>query len=730
MTATLLDAAPAIDQPQRLLEALGHGLQRRPRPRATVHRPRLLAPLVAPDAPPFVVLVAPAGYGKTTVLCDWSARDPRPFAWVTLDRGHDDPGQLLRSIASAIDEADAVATDGRIVLVLDDVQALTAPAAHEIVAALATQPPEGMTVAFASRAELPVPVARLRAQRLVTELRVPELAMTRAEAGTMLRSAGLALDRADLDALLRRTEGWPVGLALAALSLNDQALSAAALTRFGGGDRLVADYLRQEVLAALSEDDLRFIVSTSILDVLSAPLCDAVLDREGGAETLARLVRSGFPLVALDRTAERYRCHRLLADMLQIEIHRSGAGAEAELHRRASLWHRVAGDGERALQHAIAADEIGSAGDLVWADVPASLEQGSSANLEHCLTRFRDAQLAAHPRLALATAGTHLVYGRGHLAEHWLLAAASATPAPGDEALVRGGVAALTAALGRDGLAQMSAGAAEATALLAPDSPCQPLCRMIAGIAEHLRGDRVRARRELEAGARRAAVPAPQIHAVCLSQLALMALDEHDSEDAARLITRARAQVTRYKLDRYPTSALVLAVSALVRAQRGRVEDAREDLRAAAALLERLTDFAPWYVIEAEIVLAGTALRLSDVNGARDRLEEARRLIPRLPEATVLRGWLQAAEADLAEYSNTVSQMPWSLTAAELRVLQFLPTHLSFREIAEQTCVSANTVKTQANAVYRKLDVRSRSDAVSRARRLGLIDAAPGDPFS
>jgi LuxR family maltose regulon positive regulatory protein len=721
MTATVLDASPAADALRQVPGPLTGGAPRRPTPRGAVRRPLLTGTLGTAGAPPVAVLVAPAGYGKTALLREWSRRDARPFAWVTLDRRHDLPRCLLSSIARAVDEAVADARSTSIVLVLDDVHLLTSQGAREIIAALTRQPPEGMTIALASRTELGLPLARLRAEGLVTELRPADLAMTRAEAAALLRAGGLRLDRDELDALVRRTEGWPAALSLAALSLAEEPVPGRAVARFGGDDRLIAEYLRDEVLAGLSADQRRFVLHTSILDVLTAPLCDEILERSGSAATLTLLPRAGFPLVALDHTAERYRHHRLLADMLRAELRRTEPDVEAALHRRASGWHASAGDRERALRHALAADEIGRAGDLVWAGLPASIERGSSAAVEHWLTRFTDAQLASHPRLALAAAGTQLAYGQGDLAEHWLKAAA-AVPGPEDAGEVRGGIAALQAALGRDGLGRMSEDAARAMELLAPDSPCQALCRLIAGIAGHLRGDHEIARQQLEDGARRAAVPAPQVHALCLSQLALVALDEHDTEEAAGLSTRARSQVARYGLDHYPTSALVLAVSALVRAQRGRIDDAQADLQTAASLLERLTDLARWYEIEVAIVLARAALRMSDVNVARTQLAAAARLAARAPEAVVLHDWLHAAEAGLAECTRSPARLLSSLTTSELQILGYLPTHLSFREIAERTYVSANTVKTQANAVYRKLDVCSRSEAVACARQLGLLD--------
>jgi LuxR family transcriptional regulator, maltose regulon positive regulatory protein len=721
MTATLLDAPTGTDEPQRLFDPLGRGTPSHPRLRASVRRPRLIATLDAAGAPPFAVLVAPAGYGKTALLCQWSARDPRPFAWVTLDRRMEDPDVLRCVIAAAVDRAADRSSDGRLVLVVDDVHAVASPAARDVIASLALQPPDGMTIAFASRTEPPLPVARLRAQGLVTELRADELAMSRGEAAALLRGAGLHLEREDVDALLRRTEGWPAALALAVLSLGDRRVPGAALTRFGGGDRLIAEFLREEVLSSLPPEELRFVRRTAILDVLTGPLCDALLERSGSADLLARLQRANFPLVALDRTGERFRHHRLITDLMRAELLRSELDVVYALHRRASVWHAQAGDRERALEHALAGNEVERAGNLIWSDLPRSVEHGSSTAVEHWLSRFTSRQIAAHPQLALAASGVHLTLGQGHLAEHWLRAAESATPADGDAEL-RGGIAALHAALARDGLERMGDDANRASGLLPADSPCQTLCALVAGVAEQLRGNRTLARRHLEDGARHAAVPSPQIHALCLTQLALLALDDDRPQDAAQLAARARAQVERFGLERYPTSALILAVSALVRAQRGRVEEATQDMRDAAAHVERLTDLAPWYVIAVEIVIARAALRLSDVNAARDGLAEAGRLLAGLPEATVLLEWLHGAEADLAEFSRTASQLESSLTTAELRILLYLPTHLSFREIGERTFVSANTVKTQANGVYRKLGARSRSEAVTCARRLGLID--------
>ena len=714
MTATTFpEVVHGTDSPRSLSDLFG----RHHTPRATVRRSRLLRALAHAEAP-VAVLVAPAGYGKTTLLGEWCALDRRPFAWVTLEARHDDSTTLQRSVARALDDAWAITRDGRVVLVLDDAHLVRSAPSQDVLAAIATRLPDDVTVALAARGELPLPVARLRAQGLVTELRQTELAMTRHEASALFRAAGLALEGKQLDTLMHRTEGWPALLALAAHSLKDHVVAGPALARFGGSDRDVADYLRDEILADLSLDDLQFVLQASILDVLDGPLCDAVLHRSGSGTTLARLRRANFPLVALDRTAERFRHHRLLGDMMRTELRRVAPDAGAELHRRASAWHTRGGDRERAMLHALAAQETQRAGDLVWDGVPTALERGSSVSVEHWLSRFDDAQLAAHPRLALVAAGTQLAYGRGDRAGRWISAAAAASTA-GE----LGGVTALRAALGRHGLAGTGKEARRAAGLLDPDCVCQALCGLLAGAADHLLGRPEAARRRLEDAAHRAAVLAPLVHALCLAQLALLELEESDCEAAARLSTRGRSQVARYGLTRYPSTVLVLAVSALVRAHRGRVGDARDDGRAAAAMLERLTDMAPWYEFEVQITLARAALRLSDVNAARLRHVEAERLAAHLDDAPTVRRWLRRLEADLGTFDRLGSQQAHCMTAAELRILRFLPTHLTFREIADWTYVSSNTVKTQANAVYRKLDVRSRSEAVARARELGLLDA-------
>jgi LuxR family transcriptional regulator, maltose regulon positive regulatory protein len=711
-----------------------------------VARGRLVERLADARDVPLALVVAPAGYGKTTALLEWAEEDPRPFAWIAVDHDDNDAARLLAAIALALDEiepvgraifaalsacrpeqvdivarrlGEAVAARRRpFVLVLDDVHVLTAPGAHDVLSVLLDHVPPGSQLALASRTEPALPVGRLRAHRRVVELRARDLVMTRAEAGLLL--TGLGLRSRDIDMLVQRTEGWPAGLYLAALSLQDQPDRDRALAAFAGDDRLVADYLRDELLADLPRDRLSFLTRTSVLDDLSGPLCDAVLARPGSGGTLRELARSNLMLVPLDRADGRYRYHGLFADMLQAELRRIEPEYESKVHRRASSWHAGRGEVERAIHHAIAAGEVEVAGDLLWEVAAGYVTDGRHTMIRRWLDRFTPEQIAGHAPLALAAATSELATGDSDLVEHWCAAAdRGAEPTAAGEPVVT----ILRALIARDGLGRMHDDAAGASALVSDDPPWLALCALLRGAALHLTGERDRAREHLEDGVRHGAVAAPSVQVLCLAQLGVLASEENDWTTAELCISRARMQVERVGLADYPLAALVYAASALDRAHRGRVDDAQRDMREGARLLAMLADFTPWYEAETRLLLAAAALRLSDVVGARTLLAEASRLAARAPDAVVLKAWLDDLWARADAFSSAAILGPTSLTTAELRVLRLLPTHLSFREIAGRLQVSANTIKTQAHAVYRKLDASSRTEAVSSARLLGLLDA-------
>ena len=271
----------------------------------------------------------------------------------------------------------------------------------------------------------------------------------------------------------------------------------------------------------------------------------------------------------------------------------------------------------------------------------------------------------------------------------------------------------------RDGAVRMGADAGRAGAMIDETSPWRSLCCLIVGASAHLTGDRELARAQLEEGARRGGVTAPHIQAIALAQLALLDLDEGDEEAAFEHAARGVAQADRTGLDDYPTSAFVYAVAALTDARRGRVDSASREVKRAERLLGELVEFSPWYEAEIRLALARTLLLLDDAENAAAHLRDASRFARRTADATLLAEWIELIDRDLREATSAGGR--WPLTRAELRLLAFLPSHLSFREIAEELVVSPNTVKTQARSIYQKLGVSSRAEAVATARTAGLV---------
>ncbi len=751
--------APALTAPARgadsplietgLLSLKGRRTSSRPR---LVPRERLVRQLAEARDIPVALLIAPAGYGKTALLSEWARRDGRPFAWVTLDEADNDPTTLLSAIALALDaveplgwevfealsskRADAAtvalqrlaralsARELSCVLALDDVHTLKAPAARRSVVAIGQSLLPGSQLVLSGRSDSALPVGRMRAHGSSIELTAEQLAMTRSEAAGLMHEAGLELSPDEVLSLVRRTEGWPAGLHLAALSMRGQNGDHAAVEDFSGDDRFVSEYVREEFLSGLSAAETEFLTRTSVLERLSGPLCDAVLERDGSASMLARLARSNVMLVALDRSQTSYRYHGLFADVLRSELRRREPDQEAGLHRRAGEWCESHGDAAGAIDHAIAAQELQRAGRLLWGSALQHVGRGSDEAVRVRLGRFTEDELSSSPILALAAAASSLAAGDLYEAERWT---SLADRAPRDTDIVEAGVAIMQAAIGRQGVEKMGSDAARARTLLDADSPWNPLCLFFEGVALHLAGERAIARERLQEAAHRAVVPAPMFQALCLAQLALLATDEGDPDRAGVLAARARAQVDRCGLDRCPMMALVVAVSAAVRAEQGRADEARRDLRHALELLDGIIDPSPWYEVECRILVARATHRLNGLTAARELLAMAAGPLGRTADAGVLAGWLEEAQAEVDLALDSTAEADWSLTTAELRVLRYLPSHLSFRQIAERLFVSPNTVKTHARGIYRKLGVSCRGSAVDRARDAGLVGVAGGE---
>jgi len=723
-----------------------------------ISRPRLVRRLREEREATTIVLAAPAGYGKSSLLAEWAESDSRPFAWLDLSREPDDPAQLRRALARALrwllaggeagqvadhDQpavggeaqaptlsellalADVVAECGRGgVLVLDDVNRLCAVESLELLAELARGIAPPLMLALASRGEPPLRLGRLRAAHSLLELGPLELAMTSYEAYQVLEAVGVQLAEDALERLVDRTEGWPVALHLAALSLQAGVDAGTEDAQPAAGEHAIAEYVNEEILASLRADARGLLMRTAVLEQLSGELCDVLLDRRGTGQTLRELAAATGMLIPQNSAHTWYRCHSVLRDVLRSEMESREPGEIPPLHARASDWFAARGEIDRALDHAVAARDADRAGSLLWDHAPRLLSV-NDAQVRSWLSAFTSDEIASCARLSLAAAYNHLAAGDLVTARHWALVGAEslehAAHGAGSSSLLAG-VCLIEAAAGSGGAEQVIASAERADGLVGDASPLRPMCCLLRGIALHLAGERERAHELLEQAVEGCAGTLPVVEALGLTQLALMDVEDGDWEQAEDRTDRALAGLTAHDLDAQPTAALTLAVSALVMSRRGVADGARRELTSATRLLESLGSYMPWYEVETRIVMARASTRLADVANARSLLSQASRWARRTRPLPCFVRWLDDAWGDIDEVSAAALSGPGSLTMAELRVLRFLPTHLSFREIGERLHVSGNTVKSQAHAVYAKLGAASRSEAVAHASALGLID--------
>jgi LuxR family maltose regulon positive regulatory protein len=714
-----------------------------------VPRPRLLSRLTGSSGP-VVLVCAPSGYGKSVLIGQWSAQDSRPHRTLILGEEHNNPAMLVASIVAALDPIEPIPDEVEValaipepnmekavlprlgsalakrsvsfVLVLDDFEQIDAPPSLAVVSTVIGKLPPDSQVVIATRSEPSLPIGRLRANRELTELGAEDLVMTKAESRELLQRLGLDLTAGQLDTLVARTEGWPAALYLAGLALKDVPDQGKAIARFAGDDRIVVDYIREEFLEPASRRQLDFLRRASVLDRLSGDLCDVVLERSGSAKQLRDLSHANMLLTPLDRHDEWFRLHPLFREMLRAELQVAEPENESELERRAADWWAAEGDWDRAIGHAVAGGALDRAGELLWMGIPELATRGRNGTIVGWLDRLGDQAVASDAALSLTASYAYITQGAGGKTEHWAAVAAGlieAEDASEKRTVLSAGLALIEATLARGGVGAIADRTALATELLPPDSPWMALCRLIEGVGLHLRGMRSDANEKLVDGARRGASGAPNVQVLCLSQLALLAIEEDDWTLADVLASQARAQIDRSGLGDYPMMALSLAVSALVRSRTGRLEEAAADLRQGKKLLEQLEEFPPWYEAETWVTLARTAARLDDAPLATQMLAEASRVLKLTPDAIVLGEWITETALSVEIVSASAVR---DLTPAELRVLQFMPTHLSFPEIAGQVFVSPNTVKTQAQRVYRKLGVTSRREAVEEARAAGLLD--------
>ncbi len=729
---------------------------RRPEVRpGAVHRLALIERLRRSKPYPIVSVVAPPGYGKTTLLSQWAERNGQAFAWVSVDEGDNDPKVLLTYVAEAlnaiepIDERvfDALASPGSsvpgsvvprlglafasmtapVALVLDDVHTLHNRECQAALSVLADHVPGGSQLAVAGRSQPPLRVARLRAEGRILEIGAGDLSLDRDEASLLLRGADVVVGEDDVAELQRRTEGWPAGLYLAALYLREGGPLASAAVSFGGADRLVSEYMESEFLARISRRHREFLTRTAVLERMSGPLCDAVLEAAGSAGVLAELEQSNLLLVPLDRRGEWYRYHHLFRDMLLAELRRLEPGLIPVLRRRAARWCGQNGLPEAALEYSIAAGDVDTAAGLIQKLVVPAHRQGRVPTVQRWLRWLEDqGGLEGHPMAAVLAALFCALTGRPAEAERWADAVdrwQDGDPARPGDVSTQAWAALMRAFLCRRGVEQMRADADEAVRRFAAESFVTPAPAYLQGVARVLCGD-------LDGGDERLGdsasvgeeVGAHEDVALALCERSLVAITGGDWDRAETLADQAGTVLRRAGIEESYATPLVSAVRARAAMHRGDIPAARRELLSAQRLRHLLTYALPYYAVQARIELIRVHLALADLAAARTLMREVDELLRRRPGLGTLTGEAQALRARLPKERGSSASGASALTAAELRLLPLLSTHLSMPEIAEDLFLSRNTIKSQAISIYRKLGASSRNQAVTRSRELGLLE--------
>jgi LuxR family maltose regulon positive regulatory protein len=426
-----------------------------------VARPRLTARLDAGLGGRLILVCAPAGFGKTSLLAAWASGGKRPVGWLSLDSSDNDPARFWRHVAASMERirpgisdrvgpllgppapqsfeaavtalVNELAESGGGLLVLDDYHLVESQQVHADVAFALEHLPPGLCMVIATRADPPLRLGRLRTHSDITELRAADLRFTSQEAAALLRdtpgAAASDLTGAAIETLTARTEGWAAGLQLAALSLQGQADTDSFVAAFGGSHRYVLDYLAEEVLDNQDAPVRDFLLETSVLDRLSGELCDAVTGRPGGQAMLERIEQAGLFLVPLDEVRSWWRYHQLFRDLLRIRLNTERPGAAAALHRAAAAWHADKGLADEAIGHAVAAGDTEWAAELIETYFDGAYFTGENGTLERWLTAVPEGITHSRTRLSLVRAFIALTAGDVTAARQSL--AAIRTEAPG-----------------------------------------------------------------------------------------------------------------------------------------------------------------------------------------------------------------------------------------------------------------------------------------------------------
>ena len=741
--------APTVDQ---FLEAKLH---RPPRRDSWVQRDRLVDALDRAVRHPVTLVAAPAGYGKTTLMAQWmDSPDRPPIAWVSLDSGDNDPNRLWTHVAAALERTGCVlpssdpsrlvgadtgtatrpvlpvlvnalaAMPDDIVLVLDDFHFIRDPACHEQVQFLIARLPAQAHLVIVTRSDPGLRLGRLRASSDLAEIRAGDLRFTKQEATELLANDHVQLADATVSQLMERTEGWPAGLYLATLSLAGRADPDDFVRKFSGGNRFIGDYLTEEVLSRHTDRVREFIITTSILDRFSAPLCDHMGGTTDSAAILHDLERSNLFVVPLDEAREWFRFHHLFAAVARSELELTHPDHVRSLHTRAAEWFESRGHADEAVQHLLAAGNTEDAAHLVQASWLTYVDAGRGATVLGWLESLGPPSVSTSPA-ALVTAAwmAALVGNEAVLADHFAALAELGDygPLPDGSRSVESAVALIGGLFGYGGPVETMEAARRAVEIETDSqSPYYAIAHVSLGHAAYLSGDLEQAITPLRTASRSDRAPGV-VRVLALSVESFVEAERGDLVRARECAELAMGIVDARGLRASPHASLAFAALGQAQAAAGKIDDALATLEVGLSIRRQTTAQGVWGPIHHLLIAARVAAMAGRFPMARELMTE---LSARMSRFTTGMAAMQARVAEvqlLLQAEDAAEMLNEPLTGRELDVLRLLQGDLSLHEIASELYLSFNTVKTHARAVYRKLGAHSRSEAVLIARRQSLI---------
>ncbi len=724
-------------------------------PVQTVMRERLFERLRDGKGARLSLVACPAGFGKSTLLAAWGESESRhrPVAWVTLDEGDNDAVVLwshvieaLRRVCPGLEQGTLAALAGsapvlevvlprlvnelveqdEIVLVLDDFHRLSSHSSRQSIAWFVDHVPSTVQLVLSTRTDPALPLAAWRARGQLLELRVDELRFTGPEATEFLNGRlGLDLAAGDVDLLVARTEGWPAGLYLAALSLSGKTDKHGLVRAFGGTSTHVVDFLSSEVLAGYEPELQAFMIRTSVLERLCARLCDAVLEQRTSADALESLTRSNLFLVPLDDQRRWFRFHHLFAQILRVELERREPELVPGLHRRAYEWHSEFGTTDEAIHHAVSARAFGEAGQLIAEMWVYYANAGRTTSLLDWLTQFPEEILEADPRLLLVKAwasalGAREADMRRAVARVRELGRLDEGPLPDAFASIESSLSLLSAAFAWGDVSAVLEHGARSAELEGPDSPWRPVVSWALGWGHYCKGELDLSEQWLdETIALGPRVEQWIVTIAALADLSLIAGLRGRRQEQMRLALRA-VELARERglLEACEVGEVHTARGAALAAQ-GRGAEAVPELEQ-GVFLRRLWGQS-LDLVDGLIALAPATAALGDRGRAADLFDEAEQILASCPDPGVLPDRLAAARRAVGVGRPATGTVGAELSDRELTVLRLWSGGLSQREIGRELHLSFNTVHSHVKSIYRKLGVSSRADAIARARDERLL---------